>query len=399
MIVHGDARTIEVFSDPSTPRCDGPKRDGRSDLGLVGARSRALEPRAGGPPRTHRAVLGRIGPVGGHRAWGRRHDHRRSSLRRQRPPSVASARISASCARRSRDRTNRHFERGLSAAWHHLDDPDLAAVHPERSSTSSAGCRPGPHARRARSSRSCRPGRARSTGDAGRVRDRPGQRHRRPARSPRPRQPAWRNPSFEAEPRTHETLVVTRTRTASRALLDALGADPDAGGVGSLTVCPIGRLHREGTWPRAADGRRAVPVGLAPPALRAVRAPRRSWPSASTSARACATMVRAVRAARDHWGSDEVRGRTWRHLLGADPPPAPAPVVRPSGQDRSRSTAPSSSPSPIPSSTSPPCSVSIRSTSVARVRGAGSPARTRTGDWTRGGPSRRGHDRPRPHPP
>jgi hypothetical protein len=37
-------------------------------------------------------------------------------------------------------------------------------------------------------------------------------------------------------------------------------------------------------------------------------------------------MVRAVRAAGSHWGSGDVRGRTWRHLLGTDPPPAPAPA-------------------------------------------------------------------------
>ncbi len=46
-------------------------------------------------------------------------------------------------------------------------------------------------------------------------------------------------------------LVVTKTKTASRALLDALGADPDASAVGPLSVCAIGRLHRHGTWPRA----------------------------------------------------------------------------------------------------------------------------------------------------
>ena len=99
--VQGDARTIEVFSDPLDPALRRAESRGSVDLGLVRARSRALEPRAGGPPGPHRAVLGRIGPVGGHRARGRRAGSPSSTIRRPRLPSGASARISASCARRS----------------------------------------------------------------------------------------------------------------------------------------------------------------------------------------------------------------------------------------------------------------------------------------------------------
>jgi len=128
-----------------------------------------------------------------------------------------------------------------------------------------------------------------------------------------------------------ETLVVTRTRTASRALLDALGGAPDGPGVGALTMCAIGRLHRQGTWARALmigepwpwDWHRLL-SGLAGD-LTVVAL-------GEEAAKECASMVSAVREARDHWGGSQVRGRTWRALVGTDPPPPPAAVpstVRP----------------------------------------------------------------------
>lgn len=120
-----------------------------------------------------------------------------------------------------------------------------------------------------------------------------------------------------------QTLVVTRTRTASRALLDALGGDPDADGFGCLTVCSIGRLHREGTWPQA------VMIGEPPPwdwhrLLSGLSTKLDVLALGEQSARSCASMVARVREARRHWGSPDVRGRTWRALLGTEPPPPPA---------------------------------------------------------------------------
>lgn len=117
-----------------------------------------------------------------------------------------------------------------------------------------------------------------------------------------------------------ETLVVTRTRTASRALLDALGGDPDGAGVGALTMCAIGRLHRQGTWSRALmigepspwDWHRLL-SGLAGDLTVAALG--------EETAKDCASMVSAVREAREHWGGTQVRGRTWRALVGTEPPP------------------------------------------------------------------------------
>jgi hypothetical protein len=121
------------------------------------------------------------------------------------------------------------------------------------------------------------------------------------------------------------TLVVTRTRTASRALLDALGADPDADGVGGLTMCAIGRLHRQGTWSRA------LMIGEPSPwdwhrLLSGLARDLTVAPLGEEAARECASMVSAVRDARERWGGTQVRARTWRALVGTDPPPAPLAV-------------------------------------------------------------------------
>lgn len=117
-----------------------------------------------------------------------------------------------------------------------------------------------------------------------------------------------------------ETLVVTRTRTASRALLDALGADPDGDRIGCLTVTHVGRLHRQGTWPRA------LVLGEPPPwdwhrMLSGLSVDVEVHVLGQEAARSCVSMVTAVREAREHWGSPEVRGRTWRELVGSEPPP------------------------------------------------------------------------------
>ena len=120
-----------------------------------------------------------------------------------------------------------------------------------------------------------------------------------------------------------EAVVVTRTRTASQGLLQALGLPPTADRAGALTIRPIGGLHRQGTWPRAIvvgepspwDWHRIL-SGLAP--LVDV------YTVGEDSARGCAQLIEATRTAQDHWGSTEVRERTWRAIVRLAPPPAPS---------------------------------------------------------------------------
>lgn len=119
-----------------------------------------------------------------------------------------------------------------------------------------------------------------------------------------------------------ETLVVTRTRTASRALLDLFGVDPTDGRAGSLVVQPIGGLHRHGTWPRALmigepspwDWHRLL-SGLAPSV--------EVLTLGKQSADGCASSIASLRDARDHWGGREIRERTWLALVGTPPPSSP----------------------------------------------------------------------------
>ena len=128
-----------------------------------------------------------------------------------------------------------------------------------------------------------------------------------------------------------ETLVITRTRTASRSLLDLLDVAPDAMRAGPLVVRPIGKLHRLGTWPRALmigepspwDWHRLL-SGLAPTV--------EVLTLGKQSADGCATSIASLHEARAQWGSDEVRRRTWLSLVGTEPPPSPTqtvPVRRP----------------------------------------------------------------------
>jgi hypothetical protein len=127
------------------------------------------------------------------------------------------------------------------------------------------------------------------------------------------------------------TLVVTRTRTASRALLDALGADPDGSGSGPLSTCAIGRLHRQGTWSRALMIGEPSPWDW-PRLLSGLASDLTVVTLGEGSARDCASRVSAVREAREHWGSAQIRGTTWRALVGTEPPPSPPAVpaaVRP----------------------------------------------------------------------
>ncbi len=118
------------------------------------------------------------------------------------------------------------------------------------------------------------------------------------------------------------TLVVTRTWTAARALLDMLGIDSVAAHQGPLVAQQIGKLHRHGTWPRALmvgepspwDWHRLL-SGLAPCV--------EILTLGKQSAVAAASSVASIHSARDHWGGVAVRERTWRALIGTPPPLAP----------------------------------------------------------------------------
>ena len=222
------------------------------------------------------------------------------------------------------DRSNRNVERGLSAAWHHLSTLTSLPCEPSRFDRF-AGLPPWA----ARATRTFEPELTAwaRTFDADRseiatilasdIGD-----LRAALESGNPVGSAL----AELARGDTETLVVTKTRTASRALLDSLGTDPDAGAVGSLAVCAVGRLHRHGTWPRA------VVVGEPAPwdwhrLLSGLSTEVTVLALGEASGQACATAVDNVRAARERWGGVEVRGRTWRALVGTDPPPAPPPVV------------------------------------------------------------------------
>jgi hypothetical protein len=126
-----------------------------------------------------------------------------------------------------------------------------------------------------------------------------------------------------------ETLVVTRTRTASHALLDLFGTDPAAGRAGPLIVLPIGGLHRRGTWPRA------LMIGEPSPwdwhrLLSGLASSVEVLTLGKASADGCASSIAALRNARDHWGAKETRERTWLALVGTPPPAALTPSSLPS---------------------------------------------------------------------
>lgn len=125
-----------------------------------------------------------------------------------------------------------------------------------------------------------------------------------------------------------EAIVVTRTRTATRALFDLLGLPVTSRSAGPLVVQAIGSLHRLGTWPRA------VMVGEPSPwdwhRLLSGLAPTVEVLTLGTqSAVACATAVEALHAARERWGGDTMRARTWLSLVGSPPPTPSMPPVAP----------------------------------------------------------------------
>jgi hypothetical protein len=130
--------------------------------------------------------------------------------------------------------------------------------------------------------------------------------HSRTCSAPRPRIPPT-------------PVVVTRTRTASQALLDALGLPPNAGRAGHLTITHIGGLHRQGAWSRA------IVVGEPSPwdwhrILSGLATIVDVFTLGDQSAQGCAQQVETTRSAQDHWGSDEVRGAAWRVIVGSAPP-------------------------------------------------------------------------------
>ena len=224
--VHGEARTIEVFSDPLDPALTRAEREGRLIWGWsepdLARWNQALEVR-----RDHtvpfsvasdrleaiaRGVDVTITVV--------HHPEAEDAVRRVREDLRL---LRASLP----DRTNRHVERGLSVAWHHLTTLTSLPCTPRRFDRF---CGLPPWAARATStfepelSAWARPSRATSASTP----------PSSPATSGTSEPPSTaathsRRRSSRRSGRRTETLVVTRTRTASRALLDALGADPDAG--------------------------------------------------------------------------------------------------------------------------------------------------------------------------
>ena len=270
-----------------------------------------------------------------------------STIPRPRLPSLVCARTSALLRASLPDRTNRHVERGLSVAWHHLATLTSLPCTPKRFDRF---CGLPPWAARATSTfESELSAWARTlTADLGEyatilasdIGD---------LRAALDRGNPLEASLFEASRDATETLVVTRTRTASRALLDALGTDPDAGGIGSLTICPIGRLHREGTWPRA------LMIGEPSPwdwhrLLSGLRTDVDVLAIGEDAARGCATMVRRrpgrTRPLGQRRGPRPYLAAPARHRSPTGARRGPA-SLRPRSP---RWTAPSSCPSPIPSS-------------------------------------------------
>jgi hypothetical protein len=229
----------------------------------------------------------------------------------------------------SPERSDPHVERGLSVAWHHLATLTSLPCKPQRFDRF-AGLPPWA----ARSTRTFEQElsawAATLSGDAAEIAtilasDIGDLRAALDAGNP------FESELKQALQRGLDTLVVTRTRTASRALLDVLGADPDADGIGCLTVFHVGRLHRHGTWPRV------LVIGEPPPwdwhrMLSGLSEHVEVLVLGEEAARGSVSMVSAVHAAREHWGCADVRGRTWRALVGSEPPPSPVPS---DGSDRS----------------------------------------------------------------
>jgi hypothetical protein len=119
-----------------------------------------------------------------------------------------------------------------------------------------------------------------------------------------------------------DTLVVVRTQTAARALVESLGGGPSSARVGGTHVVALRRLHREGTWDRAVvvgtparwDWHR-FDSGLSPNVHVLVLG--------DLDAHLGRKALEGLLAARARWGGIDVRAEVWRELVGRQPPPPP----------------------------------------------------------------------------
>ena len=219
----------------------------------------------------------------------------------------------------SDDKTRRHFERGMSIAWHHFSTLASLPCRPSRfdryaglppwAARSTASFAPEVAAWAATLSGDEQEVASILAGDLGDL--------RAALEEGNPLERELRDLLAQGDP----ALVITRTRTAARALLDALGEDPEASGVGALTVRSAGRLHREGAWDRAVMVGEPSPWDW-PRLLSGLSTDLRVLVLGAEAGRASATAIARERSARDHWASDAVRGETWRALVGGEPPPS-----------------------------------------------------------------------------
>lgn len=125
------------------------------------------------------------------------------------------------------------------------------------------------------------------------------------------------------------TLVVVRTHTAARGLVQALRLESKGDGrVGNSAIRSVARLHREGAW------HRAVVVGT-PPRWEwhkidsGLSAHVRVLVLGDVDARMGVSVLREIDEARRRWGSPSVRSQTWMQLIGARVPDAPPEAARP----------------------------------------------------------------------
>jgi len=119
------------------------------------------------------------------------------------------------------------------------------------------------------------------------------------------------------------TLVVLRTRTAQRALVECLGGNASDDEVGALRFTTMSRLHLEGTCDHAVVV--GVPARWDLHRLDSGLSPDVTILALGTDDAATARSgITALQAARRHWGGHDQRARAWRRLIGGDPPPAAA---------------------------------------------------------------------------
>jgi hypothetical protein len=308
--------SIEIVADPVDPALRKAEADGRAIWGwseAALAAGRALEEIAGHtvPFSIASDRLATMGAGVDVRLTVARHPEAEAAVARCRED----LRVLRSMAPQ---RTDRHLERGLAAGWHHLTT--LASL-PCRPSRFDQFCGFPPMAARP----------TRGFGDelmvwAGTLSDDFAEIGSILASDIADLRAALElgNPFEEMLGTIHssreECLVVTRTRTGAHALLDSLGLPTTTDRAGSMTIRPIGQLHRHGTWPKAVfvgepspwDWHRVL-SGLAPVV--------EVLTLGTQSAEGCARAIESVRAAAEHWGADAEHDRAWRAVVGSAPPP------------------------------------------------------------------------------